>query len=260
MAIIHRESHRATSKSTELQNIPIWNAWILVLKKFTFIHDRLSRYLEEAKMPEWMAEKRPPWCRRASKKGTAPNDYRPITCQSMMRKTLRAQIRQNYYSLLSRGHFLEGQKLCQKGTRGIGDLLYIDKLISTSLRRAKRDAKCSQGVHWLQKELRYVPANLAKRLSKNMQDIRQSHKFHHRSHEKLESGIDCRRKNFNPVRYLPSKCTFNITICNRYGTTQSHTQKMHWELKFTQSQEKINYIMTIVDIELFSKIQKIWKF
>ena len=45
-------------------------------------------------------------------------------------KILRRQIwEKNYDSLLNRGLFLEEQKECHKGTRGIGDLLYIDQYI-----------------------------------------------------------------------------------------------------------------------------------
>ena len=43
-------------------------------------------------------------------------------------------------------------------------------------------------------------------LSKNQQDIRQSHSIHHRSHENVKSRIDSELKNFsrdeNPERYL----------------------------------------------------------
>ena len=47
----------------------------------------------------------------------------------MMREILTAQIREIYYSLISRGLFPEEQKGCCKATRGIKELLYMDQHI-----------------------------------------------------------------------------------------------------------------------------------
>ena len=50
-----------------------------------------------------------------------------------------AQIREEiYYTLISRGLFPDEQKGCCKGTRGTGELLYIDQhILSESKRRRK---------------------------------------------------------------------------------------------------------------------------
>ena len=63
-------------------------------------------------------------------KGTAPTNYRPITCLPMMWKILTAPIREPiYYSLISRGIFPDGRKSCRKITTGTEGLLYIDQHI-----------------------------------------------------------------------------------------------------------------------------------
>ena len=63
-------------------------------------------------------------------KGTAPNNYRPITCLPMMWKILTAHIKEKiYYSLTSRGLFPDEQKGCRKGSRGTAELLFIDRHI-----------------------------------------------------------------------------------------------------------------------------------
>ena len=63
-------------------------------------------------------------------KRTAPNNYRLITCLPMMWKILTVQIREEIYdSLTSHGLFLDEEKGCCKGTRGIAELLYIDQHI-----------------------------------------------------------------------------------------------------------------------------------
>ena len=63
-------------------------------------------------------------------KGTAPNNYRPITCLPRMWKILTAQIREKiYYSLTSRGLLPDEQKGCRNGSRGTAELLFIDQHI-----------------------------------------------------------------------------------------------------------------------------------
>ena len=67
---------------------------------------------------------------RELSKGTAPNNYIPITCRQMIRKMLTAQIREEIYnSLTSRGLFPDEQKGCRKGSRGTAELLYIEQHI-----------------------------------------------------------------------------------------------------------------------------------
>ena len=62
------------------------------------------------------------------KKETVSNNYRPITCLSIIWKILTAQIREEiYYSLISRDLFPDEQKGWHKRTRGTGELLYIDQ-------------------------------------------------------------------------------------------------------------------------------------
>ena len=109
------------------------------------------------------------------------------------------------------------------------------------------------------KNLRYYPAKLENSQSENVHDIRISRKVYLGNHERLASWIDSRRKNLswtgNPERYLPGRCFFTITICNRDNTTLSH-KKCTEGYKFTKSQEKINHIMYMDDIKLFAKNER----
>ena len=83
-----------------------------------------------AHVPVWMTEGRTTLIQKDPNKGTAPNNYRPITCLQMMWKILTAQIWEEiYYSLTSLGLFPDEQKGCCKGSRGIAELLYIDQHI-----------------------------------------------------------------------------------------------------------------------------------
>ena len=99
-------------------------------KKFTSIHERLAlemnKCLQRAHVPEWMTKGRTTLIQKDPNKGTAPNNYRPITCLPVMWKILTAQIREEiYYSLTSHGLFSDEQKRCCKGSRGTSELLYI---------------------------------------------------------------------------------------------------------------------------------------
>ena len=112
-----------TKKDIKLENPghdEIHGFWF---KKFTSIHDRLAlemnRCLQDAQVPDWMTKGKTTLIQKDPSKGTAPNNYRPITYLPMMWKILTAQIREEiYYSLISRGLFPNEQKGCRKGSRG----------------------------------------------------------------------------------------------------------------------------------------------
>ena len=100
-------------------------------KKFTSIHGRLAlemnRCLQGTQVPEWMTKGKTTLIQKDPSKGTAPNNYRPITCLPMMWKILTAQIREKIYdSQTNRGLFPDEEKGCRKGSRGTPELLYID--------------------------------------------------------------------------------------------------------------------------------------
>ena len=71
-------------------------------------------------------------------KGTAPNNYRPITCLPMMWKILTAQIREDILLANKSRVFPDEQKGCHKGSRGTAELPYIDKhILNESKNRRK---------------------------------------------------------------------------------------------------------------------------
>ena len=77
-----------------------------------------------------MSKRRTTLIQKDPSKGTALNNYRPITCLPMMCKILTTQIREEIYFLLtSHGLFSDEQKGCCKGSRGTLKLLYIDQHI-----------------------------------------------------------------------------------------------------------------------------------
>ena len=176
----------------------------------------MNRCLQGAHVLEWMTKGK---TTRDPSKGTALNNYWPITCLPMMWKILTAQIREEIYnSLASRGLFPEEQKGCCKVSRGTVELLYIDPK-----REQDQMEKSSYGLHWLQKGRWYGPAKVNNKLSLNVQNISWSHKLYRENHENLESGIDSRRKKLSwskdPKRYFSRRCTITVTIHNCHYTT-----------------------------------------
>ena len=134
-AKIHTDLLRPTLKKLSNWKTPghdcIHDFWF---KKFTSVHDRLvlemNKCLHTAHVPEWVTKGRTTLIQKDPNKGTAPNNYRPITCLPMMWKILTAQMREEiYHSLTSRRLSPDEQKGCCKGSRGIAELLYLNKHI-----------------------------------------------------------------------------------------------------------------------------------
>ena len=131
-------THRTTQKdSKKYIKHGFW------FKKFTSILNRLApemnRCLQDAQVLDWMTKGKTTLIQKDPNKGTAPNNYRPITCLPVMWKILTAQIRKEIYnSLTSHGLFSEEQKGYRKGSRRTAELLYIDQhILSESKTRRK---------------------------------------------------------------------------------------------------------------------------
>ena len=90
----------------------------------------MNKCIEKTELPEWMTTGKTTLIQKDPLKGTARNNYRPIMWLSMMWKILTTQISEKiYYSLISRGFFIEEQKGCCKWVRGTEEPLYIDQHI-----------------------------------------------------------------------------------------------------------------------------------
>ena len=96
--------------------------------------------LQGAQVPEWMTKRKTILIQNDPNKGTVQNNYRPITCLSMMWKISAAKVREEiYYSLTSRRLFPKEQKGCCKWSRGTAELLYIDQHILTESKTRRKN-------------------------------------------------------------------------------------------------------------------------
>ena len=108
----HRLTQNNIKKNIKLENAwPWWNTWLLVQEIYLLLRQTSTRnelMPKGAQVPDWITKGKATLIQKDASKGTAPNNYRPITCLPMMWKILTAQIREKiYYSLTSFGLFPE---------------------------------------------------------------------------------------------------------------------------------------------------------
>ena len=98
---------------------------------------QLNKILEgEDNLPTWMTYGRTILCQKDPAKGSAVENYRPITCLPLMWKLLTGMIAEEMYTYLHRENLLpEEQKGCRRGSRGTKDQQLIDKTVLRDCRR-----------------------------------------------------------------------------------------------------------------------------
>ena len=146
------------------------------------------------------------------------------------------------------------EKRYHKGTKRTGDPQFLDQHILKD-KKTRRKNVVMAWIEYKKKSQWYNPANLDSKLSENVQDIQQSHKIHHGSHEKLECRIDSRRKNFSRDEKIQrgifqedvlSLLLFVIAMI----PLNSILRKCTGDYKFTKLREMINHLMYKDDINL----------
>ena len=103
------------------------------LKNFSSLHERVSLLLKECLdsgfVPSWLTRRRTSLLQKDNK-GNVAGNYRPITCLPLMWKLLTGLIADQIYAHLDQEMLLpKEQKGCRKGSRGTNDLLYIDRAV-----------------------------------------------------------------------------------------------------------------------------------
>ena len=104
------------------------------LKSFSSLHERVRLQLKECLdsgfVPSWLTRGRTSLLQKDKSKGNVASNYRPITCLPLMWKLLTGVIADQIYAYLDQEKILpEEQKGCRKGSRGTNDLLYIDRAV-----------------------------------------------------------------------------------------------------------------------------------
>ena len=207
--------------------------------------------------PDWMTKGMTTLIQKDRSKGTAPNNYRSITCLPMMWKILTAQIREKiYYSLKSRGLFPFRQKGYRKGSRGIAELLYIDQhMLNESKNRRKNLAMA-----WIDNKKAYdmIPQSWIKnRMYKISHEINFIEKNMKNWRVELTAGGKCfaetkiqkaifQGDTLSPLQFIIAMMPLNHIL-----------RKCGAGYKLSRSQGKINHLMYMDDY--LQKIKKNWK-
>ena len=89
---------------------------------------QIKEYLDSGFVPIWLIRGRTSLLQKVKSKGNVANNYRPITCLSLMWKLLTVVIADQIYEHLDQEKLLpEEQKGCSKVSRETNDLPYIDR-------------------------------------------------------------------------------------------------------------------------------------
>ena len=232
-------------------------------KKFTSIYGRLAREINRCllgvQVSEWMTKRKTTLIQKDPSKGTAPNNYIPITCLQMMRKILTAQIREKiYYSLTSRGLFPDEQKGCCKGSRSTAELLYIDQHILNESKTRRKNLSMA----WIDYKKAYdmVPQSWIMLCLKIYKISHEVINFIEKTMQtwrvKLTAGgrslaeTKIQRRIFqgdalSPLLFIIAMMPLNHIL-----------RKCTAGYKLSRSQEKINHLMYIDDTKKFAKNEK----
>ena len=100
----------------------------------------LTKCLARGDVPSWMNKGRTVLIQKDKDKGTAANNYRPITCLPLTWKLLTIIIADEIYEYLDSEMMLpEEQKGCRRKPRGTHDLLFIDKMILKKVKTRQKN-------------------------------------------------------------------------------------------------------------------------
>lgn len=123
------------------KKIPNWKApgrdgvqgfW---LKRLSSLHERIAVQFNELlsgqkSIPDWLTYGKTVLCQKDRSKGSAVDNYRPISCLPLMWKLLTGVFSDQLYNYLESEKILpEEQKGCKRNTRGTKDQLLIDKAV-----------------------------------------------------------------------------------------------------------------------------------
>ena len=126
------------SLKNKLDRIPNWKSpgpdlvQGFYLKIFSSLHERVrlqpKEFLDSGFVPSWLTRGETSLLQKDKSKGNVASSYRPITCLPLMWKILAGVIADQIYAHLDQEKLLpEQQKGCRKGSRGTNDLRYIDR-------------------------------------------------------------------------------------------------------------------------------------
>ena len=234
----------------------------VLVKEFYRLHERVRLQLKECLdsgfVPTWLTRGRTSLLQKDKSKGNVASNYRPITCLPLMWKLLTGVIADQIYAQLDQEKLLpEEQKGCRKGPRGTNDLLYIDRAVikevksrNKNLAMASIDYKKAYIVphSWIIEclDLLGVAENIKSLLVNSMEKW----KVMLCSGNSELDEVEIKRHIFKGDSSFP--LIFVLTLI----PLSLILKKTKAAYEFSESKEKINHLLFMDDLKLYSRSGK----
>ena len=233
------------------------------LKNFSSLHERVRLQLKECLdsgfVPTWLTGGRTSLLQKGKSKGNLGSNYRPITCLPLMWKLLTVVIADQIYAHLDQEKLLpEEQKGCRKGSRATNDLLYIDKAVIKEVKSRNKNLAMA----WIdyKKAFDMVPHSwiiecldlfgVAKNIKSLLVNSMEKCKVMLCSGDFELGEVEIKRGIFqgdslSPLVFVLALIPLSLIL-----------RKAKAAYEFSESKEKINHLLLMDDLKLYSRNEK----
>ena len=227
------------------------------------MHERVRLQLKECLdsgfVPSWLTRGRTALLQKDKSKGNGASNYKPITCLPLMWKLLTGVIADQIYAHLDQEKLLpEEQKGCRKGSRGTNDLLYIDRAVIKEVKSRNKNLAMA----WIDYKKAYdmvphswiiecldlfgVAENIKSLLVNSMEKWKVmlcSGNFELGEVE-IKRGI-FQGDSLSPLVFVLALIPLSLIL-----------RKAKAAYEFSESKEKINHLLFMDDLKLYSRSEK----
>ena len=233
------------------------------LKNFSTLHERLRLQLKECLdsefVPSWLTRGRTTLFQKDKSKGNVASNYKPVTCLSLMGKLLTGVIADQIYAHLNQEKLLrEELKGCRKGSRGTNDLLYIDRAVIKEVKSGNKNLAMA----WIDYKKAYdmVPHSwiiecldffgVAENIKSLLVNSMEKWKVMLCSGNSELSEVENQEGIFQGDSLFP--LVFVLTLI----PLSLILRKAKAAYDFSESKEKINHLLVMDDLKLYSRSEK----
>ena len=225
------------------------------LKSFSSLHERVRLQLKECLdsgfVPSWLTRGRTSLLQKDKSKGNVASNYRPMTCLPLMWKLLTGVIADQIYAHLDKEKLLpEEQKGCRKGSRGTNDLLYIDRAVIKEV-KSRIDYKKAYDIvphSWMKEclDLFGVAENIKSLLVNSMEKwkVMLCSGNSELGEVEIKRGI-FQGDSLSPLVFVLALIPLSLIL-----------RKAKAAYEFSESKEKINHLLFMDDLKLYSRSEK----
>ena len=210
-------------------------------------------------MPSWLTIGRTSLLQKDKSKGNVASNYRSITCFPLMWKLLTGAITDQIYAHLDQEKLLpEEQKGCRKGSRGTNDLLYIDRALIKEVKSRNKNLPMA----WIDYKKAYdmVPHSwiiecfdlfgVAENIKSLLVNSMEKWKVMLCSGNSGSGVAEIKRGIFqgdslSPLVFVLALIPLSLIL-----------RKAKAAYEFSESKEKINHLLFMDDLKLYSRSEK----